>query len=259
MQINLEGRVALVCGSSQGIGKACAIQLAASGARVILLARDAQKLAAICQALPRPYAQAHLFLVADFSEPALVSKAVAEITMPVHILINNTGGPAGGLITNAEPAAFEAAFRMHVINNQIITQALLPGMRAANYGRIVNIISTSVKQPIPNLGVSNTIRAAVANWAKTLAGEVAAAGITVNNVLPGYTETERLETLIRKNAEFRALTDEQIRHEYKLQIPARRFATAEEIAFAVTFLCSAQAGYITGINLPVDGGRLGCL
>ena len=176
-----------------------------------------------------------------------------------HILVNNTGGPAAGPIADANTQSFEDAFRMHLINNQILVQKVVEGMKKEGFGRIVNIISTSVKAPIPGLGVSNTIRAAVANWAKTLSIEIGAYGITVNNVLPGFTDTNRLKTLITKKASVQGKTEEEIANTMKSSVPANRFGQAYETANAVAFLCSPAASYINGINLPVDGGRTASL
>ncbi len=178
---------------------------------------------------------------------------------PVHILVNNTGGPPPGTVIEARPEEFTTAFAQHLICNQILVQAVVPGMQAAGYGRIINIISTSVKQPIAGLGVSNTIRGAVASWAKTLASELAPFGITVNNVLPGMTRTQRLDSLIASKAEKTGKTIEQITQEMIREIPAGRIGMPHEFAAAVAFLASPAASYITGINLPVDGGRTLCL
>jgi 3-oxoacyl-[acyl-carrier protein] reductase len=148
---------------------------------------------------------------------------------------------------------------MHLINNQILVQKAIKGMKDAGFGRIINIISTSVKAPIAGLGVSNTIRAAVASWAKTLSIELGAYGITVNNVLPGFTNTNRLKSLIAKKAEVQGKSEEKIARAMKSQVPAARFGQANEVANAVAFLCSPAASYINGINLPVDGGRTASL
>ncbi len=258
MDISLKGRRALVCGSTQGIGKAVAIELAALGAQVTLMARDPAKLKAVAAELPRPNGQPHDFIAADFADPSAVGAAVRphiDAARPFHILINNTGGPKGGPAQSAAPEDFQAAFRMHVMTNQVLVQALLPGMKAAGYGRIINIISTSVKAPIPDLGVSNTIRAAVANWAKTLAGEVAKDGITVNNVLPGFTDTSRLTELFTMKAQKTSKTLEEVRAAAVTTIPAGRLGKPEEVAAAVAFLSTPAAAYINGINVPVDGGR----
>ncbi len=243
-----------MCGSSQGIGKAAAVELAALGASVVLLARDEGRLRTAAAELPRKGGAAPSYLIADFADPDGVAKAVAGAG-DFQILINNTGGPKGGPAHAAAPAEFEAAFRMHMISNQVLVQSLLPGMKAAGFGRIVNIISTSVKAPIPDLGVSNTIRAAVANWAKTLAGELGPFGITVNNVLPGFTDTARLTQLFAAKAEKLGKSVEAVREEATATIPARRFGRPEEIGAAVAFLCTPAAAYINGINVPVDGGR----
>ena len=260
MDINLTGRRAVVCGSTQGIGRAAAIELAELGAAVVLVARDERALRAAEAELPAPAEQRHGFAVADFTDPAQVRSAAERIARggggTVHILVNNTGGPPGGPIADAAPEAFEQAFRMHLVNNQILAQALLPGMKEAGFGRIINIISTSVKAPIPGLGVSNTIRAAVASWAKTLAGEVAPFGITVNNVLPGYTDTARLQSLFEARAERSKSTADDEREQTRAAIPAGRIGRPEEIAAAIAFLATPAAAYINGVNLPVDGGRL---
>ncbi len=256
MNIDLKDRNALVCGSTRGIGRASAIGLAAAGARVTLLARDPKTLRKTLEELA---GEGHDAISADFSRPEEVRQAVErhlqETGKKYSILVNNTGGPPAGPLADAGPDAFRKGFEMHVINNQLLVRALLPGMRSLQYGRIINIISTSVKTPLKNLGVSNTIRGAVASWAKTLASELGPYGITVNNVLPGFTETERLFDLILKYAERSGHTPEEEASAMKEAVPARRFARPEEIAHAVVFLASPQAAYINGINLPVDGGR----
>lgn len=259
----LEGKHALVCGSSQGIGRACATELARAGARITLMARNRESLEQARDQLPHPGREnPHHFLVADFSKPDSVRHELSanlDRLAPIHILVNNTGGPPAGPVSDATEPQFLAAFSAHLLCNQVLVQALLPGMKAAGYGRIVNIISTSVKQPIKGLGVSNTIRGAVASWAKTLAGEVGQFGITVNNVLPGATLTARHHSLIRTKAEASGRSQEEIEQGMKSEIPLGRFAAPEEIAAAVVFLASPAASYITGINLPVDGGRTGSL
>jgi 3-oxoacyl-[acyl-carrier protein] reductase len=260
MNINLKGKKALVCGSTRGIGKACALELASLGASVILLARNADDLEKVKNELPGT--AAHEILVADFSRPDVLEIVIDEFIReygPVHILVNNTGGPPGGAITDAKKEEFVQAFSNHLICNHILAKALLPGMKSEKYGRIINIISTSVKQPLKGLGVSNTVRAAVANWSKTLSNEVAAFGITVNNVLPGATLTGRLKSIIQTKAEKSGRSVEQTEKEMLAEIPAGRFADAGEIAAAVAFLASPAASYITGINVPVDGGRTSCL
>ena len=261
MNLNLSNRNALVCGSSQGIGKATAVALAKMGANITLMARNEAKLQAVLSELDTSQGQCHSYACADFSNLEKVKYAVQSIISDknIHILINNTGGPSGGSITDASTDAFESAFQMHVVCNQILAKAVTPGMKTDGFGRVVNIISTSVKIPIAGLGVSNTIRGAVASWAKTMANELGQFGITVNNVLPGFTDTNRLKSLITKKAENHGVSEEQIANEMKAQIPAARFAEAEEVANAAAFLCSPAAAYINGINVPVDGGRTGAL
>ena len=261
MNLDLSNRNALVCGSTQGIGKATAVALAKMGANVTLMARNEEKLHAVLSELDNSQGQSHSYACADFSNVENVKSAAQSITANknIHILINNTGGPAGGSITDASTDAFESAFQMHVVCNQILAQAVTPGMKTDGFGRVVNIISTSVKIPIAGLGVSNTIRGAVASWAKTMSNELGQFGITVNNVLPGFTDTNRLKSLITKKAENQGVSEEQIANGMKAQIPAARFAQAEEVANAAAFLCSPAAAYINGINVPVDGGRTGAL
>jgi 3-oxoacyl-[acyl-carrier protein] reductase len=262
MNLDLTGKTALVCGSTQGIGKASAIELALLGATVVLVARNEASLKAGIIELDSSKGQKHSFIVADFQKPAgLKERVEAFINQngPVHILVNNTGGPPGGPITNAKTDEFLQAFNNHLICNHILVQAVLEGMKSAKYGRIVNVISTSVKIPLKNLGVSNTIRAAVANWSKTLANEVAKYGITVNNVLPGATLTGRLQSIMENKSKNTGEPLKEIQDEMMSEIPMARFADASEIASAVAFLASPAAGYITGINVPVDGGRTGSL
>ena len=261
MNLNLSNRNALVCGSTQGIGKATAIALAKMGANVTLMARNEEKLQIVLSELDNMQGQSHAYVCADFSSLEDVNKAVKKTISDkiIHILINNTGGPAGGPITDASVDAFESAFQMHLLCNQVLAQTVIPGMKSDGFGRVVNIVSTSVKIPIAGLGVSNTIRGAVASWAKTMANELGSFGITVNNVLPGFTNTNRLKDLIRKKAETQKVSEEEIANRMKAQIPAARFAQAEEVANATAFLCSPAAAYINGINVPVDGGRTGAL
>jgi 3-oxoacyl-[acyl-carrier protein] reductase len=256
---SLEGKKALVCGSTQGIGRACAIEFASQGAAVTLVARHAEALEKVRDELPRTPKQSHDFIQVDFSDWQAVQKQVNEYVAakgPVHILLNNSGGPAAGPVFEAKPDEFLKAMSQHVLCNQVLAQAVAPGMRDANYGRIINIISTSVISPIKGLGVSNTIRAAVANWARTLASELGPFGITVNNVLPGYTGTARLDTLIKGRATRSGVGVEDIQRDMIATIPARRFGKPEEIAAVAAFLASPAAAYVNGVNIPVDGGRL---
>lgn len=254
---------ALVGGSTQGIGRAVAEALAEAGATVTLLSRNEAALREVAAALPTPTHQQHDYLVADFSQPSQVADAVAGY-LAAHptgfqILVNNTGGPPAGPLLAATPADFERAFGQHLLCNHLLAQALVPGMVQAGYGRIINVISTSVKIPLPGLGVSNTIRGAVASWAKTLSNEVASQGITVNNVLPGATETQRHESLLANKVSATGQSRQQVEDTMLKQIPAHRFGQASELAAAVVFLASPAASYITGVSLPVDGGRTGSL
>jgi len=258
MDISLVGKKALVCGSSQGIGKASAIELAKLGASVTLLARNEASLKEVVAELDSSQSQTHAYLVADFSDNDAVKQKIAA-HKEFHILVNNTGGPPGGLAVKADLDELITAFNNHLLNNHILVQALTPFMKTEAYGRIINIISTSVKIPIKGLGVSNTIRGAVANWSKTLANELGEFGITVNNVLPGATNTARLTAIIASKADKSGKSIEDIEMELKAEIPARRFAAAAEVAAAVAFLATPAAGYINGINVPVDGGRTGSL
>jgi 3-oxoacyl-[acyl-carrier protein] reductase len=260
MNLDLTGKTAMVCGSTQGIGKAAAIELALLGASVVLVARDEEKLRKAVDELAGGSGRNN-YLVADFGSPDTLKSKVQEYVARhhVHILVNNTGGPAPGPVLNATIDEFTKAFSNHLICNQILIQAVVPGMKLEKFGRIVNVISTSVKAPLRNMGVSNTIRGAVANWSKTLSVELAPFGITVNNVLPGASMTGRLESLIRDRAEKQKKTIEEVTREMEAEIPAGRISSASEVAAAIAFLATPAAAYINGINVPVDGGRTGSL
>ena len=256
MNLNLKNKNALVCGSTQGIGKATAIALANEGAKVTLVARNRDKLKQVLAELPD--SENHNFIVADFTNPRDLQEKIIKFideNHGFHILINNTGGPRSGAILSASLDEFDNAFTMHLKCNHILAQATVPFMKEAGFGRIINIISTSVKEPIPGLGVSNTIRGAVGNWSKTLSVELGAFGITVNNVLPGFTDTERLAEIIKIKANIEGTTIEEMTVIMKNYSPARRFAQPEETANVITFLASEAASYVNGINIPVDGGR----
>jgi len=256
MDLKLNKKYALVCGSTAGIGKATAMALAAEGVRVTLIARNEEKLKAALKELPSQ--EQHDYIVADFSDPDELKAKVSDYIKTnhgFHILVNNTGGPAGGPIFSADIKEFESAFTQHLKCNHVLAQTLVPFMKDESFGRIINVISTSVKQPLDGLGVSNTIRGAVANWSKTLANELAQFSITVNNVLPGATSTERLAEIIKNKSAKAGVTIEEASNAMKNTVPAKRFAKPEEIANAIIFLASESASYINGINLPVDGGR----
>lgn len=258
MNLSLKNKTALVCGSTQGIGKAAAIELANMGANVILLSRSEDKLKDSLKDLDASNGQNHSCLVADFAQPNDLKKTITDFVNAgnkIHVLVNNTGGPKGGMIKDAATDEFLAAFNQHLICNHILVQAIYPGMISEKYGRIINVISTSVKQPLPNLGVSNTIRGAVANWSKTLANELGAFGITVNNVLPGATNTARLQSIVEVKAQQHNETIDDVFEEMASESPMKRIAQPEEVAAAIAFLASPAASYINGINVPVDGGR----
>jgi 3-oxoacyl-[acyl-carrier protein] reductase len=258
MDLDLSGKHALVCGASEGIGLAAARELALLGADVTLLARREDALRTACDALPKRDGQRHGFVVADVAETEALAKAAADLVSkhPVRILINNTGGPPAGPAHAAGISAYLDAFTRHLVANQVLAQALLPGMRAAQWGRIVNVISTSVYEPIANLGVSNTIRGAVASWAKTLSKELGADGITVNNVLPGYTETARIAQIVQGAMARSGKPEAEVRVELASHVPLRRFAQPAEIGAVIAFLCSPAAAYVSGQSIAVDGGRM---
>jgi 3-oxoacyl-[acyl-carrier protein] reductase len=255
----LRGRRAFVCGSTQGIGKACAIEFTQLGASCTLVARNEQALKMVRDQLPKGDGQTHDFIVADFSDYEDLRGKVAEYLHdegPAQILLNNTGGPPPGPAFEGTPEDYLDAYTKHVVCNQVLVQGLAGGMRDVEYGRIINIISTSVFMPINNLGVSNTVRAAVANWARTLAAELGPFGITVNNVLPGFTKTARLDKLIEGRANRAGQTIQETEQQMFATIPARRFGTPEEIAAVAGFLATPSAAYVNGVSIPVDGGRL---
>lgn len=257
MNLDLTGKRAMVCGSTQGIGKAAAMELALLGASITLVARNEEKIKEIICHLPADDTESHHYVIADFTQPDRLKVEIEKYleNNTIDILINNTGGPAAGLAIEAESKEFIEAFSQHLICNHILAQAVVPAMKISGWGRIINVISTSVKAPLPGLGVSNTIRAAVANWAKTLSFELAPFGITVNNVLPSTAMTGRLQSLIKNRADKEGKTLEQVEKDMINEIPARKIGTAEDVAAAIAFLATPAANYITGINLPVDGGK----
>ena len=251
-------KTALVCGSSQGIGKAVAQRLALNGCNIVLLARNEEKLQNSINELHCADSQRHTYLVGDFSKPFELQNIINQYIKNgngIDILVNNTGGPKGGPIVEASAEEFLDTFNKHLICNHLLMQAVVGGMKSNGFGRIVNIISTSVKQPLPNLGVSNTIRGAVANWSKTLANELGQFGITVNNVLPGATNTSRLQEIAQTKSEKTGAMIQEIFDDMAKESPMKRIAEPEEVAAAVAFLVSDEASYINGINIPVDGGR----
>jgi 3-oxoacyl-[acyl-carrier protein] reductase len=262
MEFKFKDQRAIVCGSTQGIGKAIAKKLAKEKANITLIARNEDKLKDVIKELDQASGQQHDYIVADFNHPEILKEKVKEYLRKikyVDILINNSGGPPGGKAIDAHPEDFISAFNIHLICNHILVKEVLPYMMEKKSGRIINIISTSVKSPIPELGVSNTIRGAVASWSKTLSMELGPLGITVNNILPGSTNTSRIESLILSRSEKQNKSKEEIRKNMEDEVPVKRFAEPEEVANAVAYLASSESAYINGINLPVDGGRTSCL
>lgn len=251
-------RHALVCGASSGIGRGAALALAARGADVTVLARSRDKLSALVPELERAGAAGARYVVADHHDRPGLAAAVETLVAehgPVHVLVNNSGGPPPGPILEATEDDFLAAFGQHLLANHLLVRLTLPGMRAAGWGRIVNVISASVREPLANLGVSNTIRGAVASWAKTLSRELPP-GVTVNNVLPGLAATDRLSSLIETLAARSGRAAGELRAEWQAGVPEGRIGRVEELGRVIAFLASDDASYVRGVSLPVDGGRL---
>lgn len=261
MHLSLEGKNAVICGSTQGIGLAIAEELALLGANCTLLARNEEALQTAVKKLDIALRQQHGYLVANFSKPGEVKQVIEQHVQqqPVHILVNNTGGPPPGSVLDATEEAFLLAFNQHLIVNQLLAQAVIPSMKKEGYGRIINVISTSIRIPITSLAVSGTVRGAVAMWSKILANEVGQFNITVNNILPGLTKTQRLESLIQNNAQKRNVSTGVIEQEMKQEIPMKRFGEATELAAVAAFLASPAASYVNGVSIPVDGGKTGSL
>jgi 3-oxoacyl-[acyl-carrier protein] reductase len=261
MNLSLEGKNAVICGSSQGIGLAIAQELTLLGASCILLARNKEKLEQAVASLSTSAKQSRTHYVIDVSDQVALQEILSDIVAKqrVHILINNSGGPAAGPIVNATPKQFLQAFNQHLVTNHLLTTTLVEGMKAEGYGRIINIISTSVKVPLPNLGVSNTIRGSVASWAKTMSNELAQFGITVNNILPGMTRTQRLDSIVNNAAQKSGKTVAEVEKEMEKEIPAKRFGEASEIAAVAAFLATPAAAYVYGDSIRVDGGRTGSI
>jgi 3-oxoacyl-[acyl-carrier protein] reductase len=249
----LDGKTALVCGASSGIGRAVALALASRGATIVALARRTERLEALLPELGAAGAPAATALTADLQQTGTLAEALAGV--PAEILIHNTGGPPGGPLVAAEPEALRVAFERHVLSAQVLLRALLPGMQSAGFGRIVTITSTSVREPIPNLGVSNTIRGAMASWAKSVANELPP-GVTINNVLPGFTDTDRLASLKAARAARQGVTEQDVHAAWIDAVPEGRLGRPEEVAAMVAFLCSPDGGYVRGQSIAVDGGRL---
>jgi len=244
--INLDGKRALVCGGTSGIGKAAANSLSECGAEVVVLSRSAS---------------GENTLSCDLEDlDSLTISVMKEIEKNgnFEILINNSGGPPSGPLIDATPYDFEKAFRRHVLASQTLVQLILPGMKTSNYGRIINIISTSVKEPIPGLGVSNTIRGAMASWSKTMSKELPPS-ITINNVLPGFTNTERLNELKKTLSEQKGISQEEVENAWLSTVPEGRLADPSELGKVVAFISSPAASFVRGTSIPVDGGRTGSI
>jgi 3-oxoacyl-[acyl-carrier protein] reductase len=261
MNLSLEGRNALICGGSQGIGYAIAEELALMGANCILLARSEDNLRIAASQLDTSIRQTHSYHTADFNDTDAVKQLIKKITSSqnIHVLINNSGGPPAGAIVDATEEQFLQAFTQHLVINHIISTAVIEGMKKDGYGRIINIISTSVKIPLKNLGVSNTTRGAVASWAKTLSNEVGQFGITVNNVLPGFTKTKRLESIVENTAKRGNVLVDIVERNMMEEVPMKRFGEPSEIAAVAAFLATPAAAYVNGTSIPVDGGRTGSI
>ena len=257
MDLGLKRRVAFVAASSRGLGRATAAELAAEGAAVIMCARGADALRAAAREIGAQTGSHIVAVAGDLSEPDEIERIVAEGVAalgPIEILVTNTGGPPAGPFESHDRAAWQAAVRQNLDSVVELTRAVLPSMKERRWGRIINVTSIAVKQPVDNLILSNSVRAAVTGFARTLANEVASFGITVNNVLPGYTETQRVVELAARVATARGMTPEEARAEWERQIPMGRLGDPAEFAAMVTFLASARASYITGTSIPVDGG-----
>lgn len=261
MKISLLGKTALVCGGSKGIGKGIAIQFAESGANCIMFARNEEHLADTIKSLDVSQGQKHFYFLADSANHSLIIAEIEKLLnngFNISILVNNTGGPKPGPIIDADDSEFIQAFQQHIVLSQFLVKLLVPNMKAHKFGRIINVISIGAKQPVDNLGVSNTIRGAMMSWSKTLSKELAPDGITVNNLLPGQTWTARLESLITNIAQRQNKSIEQVKNEMIADIPVGRLGDIKDFGYAATFLASQQAEFITGTSLPIDGGYLRC-
>lgn len=258
MEISLKGKKALIGGSSRGIGRAVAVQLAESGAAVTVMARSGDALRDLVANLPANHGQQHGFLTVDFADLRGYEHIISTFLSknPVDILVNNTQGPPSGTSLEMDTEDYQQAFDILFKTVHLTTRLALPHMKKQNWGRIINVASISVREPLPYLALSNTIRAAVATWAKTLARDVAPFGITVNTVLTGYFDTERIARLNSKKAETLQIPEDQVRSEMEATVPVGRIGKPEEYGYLVAFLASEQAAYLTGTAIPLDGGLL---
>jgi 3-oxoacyl-[acyl-carrier protein] reductase len=264
MKISLSGKRAFVGGSSQGIGLAIADCMAACGATVTLTSRNEEKLKTAIAQLPTPEGQIHDYCVIDYGDLKSLEKIIADYQSktadnPVAILVLNSGGPTPGTAFNAQPAQYQTYFNESIMANQILVQAFVPKMQERNFGRILTVLSAVVKQPNIDLGISNTIRAGVANWAKALSIELAKDGITVNNILPGFIQTQRLEQIMDVRAKNAGVSAAQIATQMAASIPAKRIGAPKDLGNVAAFLASDLGSYVNGVNVPVDGGLLGTL
>jgi len=258
MNLDLSGKKALICGGSRGLGLASAIELASLGAEITLLARTEELLIENVKTLKSISDLNHDYLIGDLSDLASLETTLGEYlkTADWQILLNNTGGPPGGNLIDANSTDLVIAFKRHIVASQELMQWILPGMKRVGYGRIINIVSTSVRQPIKSLAVSNTIRGAMASWSKTLSNELAETGITVNCILPGTTSTERIEEILNSRMKIYGYSYEEARDLMIQEIPMGRFAEPKEIGQVVAFVASPAASYMTGTVIPVDGGKI---
>jgi len=257
MDLGIRGKVAIVTASSRGLGRAVAEELATEGVTLVLCARDKSSLEATAESIRQTRGASVTSIVADVSDPADIER-VWECARGafgrVDILVNNAGGPPAGPFESHPPSAWSDALKLNFESAVNMTRAVLPGMKERRWGRIINITSIAVKQPVDNLILSNSVRAAVTGFARTLANEVASYGVTVNNVMPGYTLTDRISDLASSNAAQRGVSADSIVATWETQIPAGRLGTPAEFAAMVTFLASERASYTTGASIPVDGG-----
>ncbi len=258
MNISLEGKKALVGGSSAGIGKAIAIQLAKSGASVTIMSRSENKLKAIVADLPTDKGQKHQYIKVDFTNFDSFKNIISEYfkSNSVDILVNNTQGPPAGSALDKSIDDYQAAFDLLFKTVVYTTELALEKMRANKFGRIINVSSVSVKEPLSYLVLSNSIRTAVTAWAKSLTMDVGPDNITINNTLTGYFNTERIEEIIRRKSAKTGISEADVRKTMESEVSVKRMGDPEEYANLVTFLASDLAGYISGINIPIDGGRL---
>lgn len=260
LSTSLSGRHALVTGASRGIGRATARCLASLGAELTISARNGGDLDALHAELREAGAPAVRSLVLDFDQRDELADRLDALLEehPVEVVVHNTGGPKGGKLLEAQPDAILGALSRHLLTAHLLMTRCLPGMRSAGYGRFITVTSTSVREPIPNLGVSNLTRASVASWAKTVSRELPS-GVTINNVMPGYTDTDRLGQLADAKAARTGTTAEAVFSDFVAKVPEGRLGRPEELGSVIAFLCSPAAAYVRGQSLAVDGGRLNCI